>query len=276
MGESSSPLPARPPGPFGPVIELLPKDQRLESVEQHTPVWDAIERMTESDYSQLPVVEDGIVVGLVSWRSLGKHVGKMQSDPALLADLTVRDCVVKVPFLSAEDYIDTGVDWTNVDCLLVGTPENVVGLLAIYDVVGRLTDFGEAFFLIHEVEHLLREMITDAVRIPRLRELLAAMSMPPGVHRQPEALTDLTFAMYGTLVCSKKRWPEFEGMFFGDRITMNDAIARIAKIRNVVFHFKRPVTVEDVDELRRFRDRLNEQRVYFFRSNPSEIDILAS
>ena len=134
MVESSIPSPARQPGPFGPVIELLPKDQKLESIEQDPPVWDAIERMTESDYPQLPVVEDGIVIGLVSWRSLGKHVGNMRGDAALLADLTVRDCVVKVPFLSAGDYIDTGVDWTSVDCVLVGTPENVIGLLAIYDM----------------------------------------------------------------------------------------------------------------------------------------------
>lgn len=44
---------------------------------------------------------------------------------------------------------------------------------------------------------------------------------------------------------------------------MKDAIEDIAKVRNDVFHFKRLIAADDVDTLRRFRDRLLQQRQAF-------------
>jgi CBS domain protein len=253
----------RLPGPFGPAIDLLPKEQSIESVRHDEPVGNAIERMTDREYSQLPVKRDGEVIGLFSWRSFGRLAGKpgaATSPP----EISVGDCLAEVMFLPPEAFIDTGIDWTEQDCVLVGTPKETLGLLAIYDVLGRLQDFSEAFFLIHETEHLIRNMLTDAVGKERLAEMLATMTLPPKFPR-PKALTDLTFTMYGTLAFSKSRWKEFAQMFYGERAAMKDAIEAIAQIRNVVFHFKRPVTADDVDELRRFQDRLYFQRDAFRR-----------
>jgi hypothetical protein len=261
--------PARAPGPFGPVIDLLPRQQSIEKVRHDEPVGYAIERMTDNEYSQLPVEQDGAVIGLFSWRSFGLVAG-VPEPPTSPPDIPVGDCVTAATFLPPEAFIDTGIDWTSQECVLIGTPTEMLGLLAIYDVVGRLQDFGEAFFLIHETEHLLRDMLTEAVGIDRLTEFISNMSVPPSYRVQPQALTDLTFSMYGNLACSKKRWPEFEPMFFGDRITLEDSISDVAKIRNVVFHFKRPVTVDDVDELRRFRDRLLAQREHYHRKREGQ------
>lgn len=253
----------RLPGPFGPVRDLLPKEQVVERVRHDEAVGSAIERMADHEYSQLPVERDGQVIGLFSWRSFGKKASSHlpASSPK---ELLVETCLVDAQFISPEAFIDTGIDWTEVDCVLVGSPGEVLGLLAIYDVVGRLQDFGEAFFLIHETEHLLRAMIAEAVSDTRLAKMLASMSVPPNYPR-PKALTDLTFSMYGGLACSKSRWAEFAPMFFGERAAMKESINEIADLRNTVFHFKRPVTASDVDTLRRFRDKLCIQRDAFGR-----------
>lgn len=254
----------RLPGPFGPAIDLLPKEQRIEKVRHDESVSSAIERMSDNEYSQLPVERDGEVIGLFTWRSYAKRVGIGQTtEPS--SGLTVGECLSVPIFVSPTDFIDSAIDWSELDCVLVGSPAEMLGLLAIYDVVGRLQDFSEAFCLIHEIEHLLRAMLREAVGEERLAEMLATMTVPPKFP-QPEALTDLTFAMYGGLACSRSRWEEFAPMFFGDRSSLRTAIDDIAKIRNVVFHFKRPVTANDADQLRRFRTRLLQQREHFHRS----------
>ncbi|XAM01594.1 CBS domain-containing protein [Phycisphaeraceae bacterium D3-23] len=246
------------------MIDLLPKEQRIEKVQHNEPVGAAIERMSDNEYSQVPVERNGEIIGLFSWRSFGIYAGERMDESALKATPVV-ECLAKAKFLPPDAYIDTEVEWTDQDCVLVGSPGEMIGLLAIYDVVGRLQDFGESFFLIHEVEHLLRDMLTDAVGDEVLVDMISKMTVPPGMKTQPTALTDLTFSMYGSLACSKKRWPNFESMFLGDRNAMIDTIDRVATIRNVVFHFKRPVMASDVDELRRFRDKLHQQRAAFFR-----------
>ena len=257
----------RLPGPFGPVKDLLPKEQVVERVRHDEAVSSAIERMTDHEYSQLPVERDGHVIGLFSWRSFGRRAGS--HFPAYSPkELLVETCLSDAQFISPDAFIDTGIDWTELDCLLVGSPGNVLGLLAIYDVVGRLQDFGEAFFLIHETEHLLRAMLTEAVGGIRLAEMLATMTPPPKFP-QPKALTDLTFSMYGGLACSNSRWNEFAPMFYGERAAMKESIDEIAYLRNTVFHFKRPVTASDVDTLRRFRDKLCLQREAFSRRSTS-------
>lgn len=262
--------PVRRPGPFGPAIDLLPRDQAVELVRHDEPVTSAIERMSDREYSQLPVTKDGQIIGLFSWRSFGKVVGGPPapgtgSRTVAIPEIAVGQCIVEARFIGPDAFIDTGIDWTDQDCVLVGSPTELIGLLAIYDVVGRLQDFGEAFFLIHETEHLLRDMLTEAVGAKRLAEMMATMTIPDGYTR-PKALTDLTFGMYGDLACSKRRWADFAPMFYGDRAAMRESIVAISAIRNVVFHFKRAVTVADVDALRRFRDRLLQQRERFHRA----------
>lgn len=168
----------RLPGPFGPAIDLLPKEQKIEKVRHDEPIANAIERMSDNEYSQLPVERDSEVIGLFSWRSFARTVGINGSTEPLL-NMEVETCLAKAMYISSDDFIDTAIDWIDQDCVIVGSPNEMLGILAIYDVVGRLQDFSEAFCLIHETEHLLREMLTEAVGKVVLAELLATMTLPP-------------------------------------------------------------------------------------------------
>ncbi len=55
---------SRRPGPFGPAWALLPKGQEVLSVDESTPAYDALDRMMDTGYSQLPVTSEG----RIHWR----------------------------------------------------------------------------------------------------------------------------------------------------------------------------------------------------------------
>jgi CBS domain-containing protein len=58
---------SRRPGPFGPAEALLPEGQEPATIPEDTPAWDALDRMRDNNYSQLPVVgQDLEVVGVFS------------------------------------------------------------------------------------------------------------------------------------------------------------------------------------------------------------------
>lgn len=65
----------RRPGPFGAAWALLPKDQQPLVLDGSTPASDAIERLVDNGFSQLPVADKtGRIIGVFSWKSFGKRV----------------------------------------------------------------------------------------------------------------------------------------------------------------------------------------------------------
>lgn len=135
----------------------------------------------------------------------------------------------------------------------------MLGILCVADVLGRLMDFAEAFVLLYEIEHEIRDLIRDVADKAALREMVDAMHLPPNA-RPPESLEEFTFNQYKTLICSKHNWPRFEPLFGSQRELVDADFADINDLRNIVFHFRRGITPKDTDRLRRFRDKLRYDR----------------
>ena len=49
----------RRPGPYGPASELVPKNQKVETVEYSDNLFDVLLRICQGGYSQTPVKKDG-------------------------------------------------------------------------------------------------------------------------------------------------------------------------------------------------------------------------
>jgi hypothetical protein len=62
------------------------------------------------------------------------------------------------------------------------------------------------------------------------------------------------------VICSEAHWPRFQPVFDTLRELVSADFDDVNKIRNVVFHFRRPITPKDTDRLRRFRDKLRFNR----------------
>jgi hypothetical protein len=162
-------------------------------------------------------------------------------------------------FIDPETFIDTATDWSDVDYVLVGTDVKLVGVLCVADVFGRLNDFAEAFVLIYEIEHEVRDLITEITKDAGLSPLIANMKLPENT-RPLRLVTDFTFDQYRGLICAKANWPTFEAAFSSGREVVDEDFKQITDLRNTVFHFKRSITPRDTDRLRRFRDSLRFER----------------
>ena len=255
----------RRPGPFGPAWALLPKDQQPLTLDDRTPASDAIERMVDHGFSQVPVTNrDGRIIGVFSWQSFGKRVTDLRASKVKATELPIREAMEPARFIGREVYIDTETDWNNIDYVLVGSDDNLVGILCIADVFGRLNDFAEAFVLLYEIEHEIRDLIMDVVGESGLGEMIGNMHTPPNA-KVPSSLEEFTFNQYKSLICTKANWPTFESVFDTVRELVDADFGEVNELRNIVFHFRRGITPKDTDRLRRFRDRLRYDRELFAR-----------
>ncbi|MGH7914103.1 MAG: CBS domain-containing protein [Candidatus Binataceae bacterium] len=285
----------RRPGPFGPAWALLPKDQQPLVIDDDLPAYDAIERMVDSNFSQLPIRNgDSRIIGVFTWRSFGKRAGDLRKASIKAVDLPVREAMEPARFIEPEIYIDTETDWGDIDYVLVGDDRHLHGVLCVADVFGRLNDFAEAFVLLYEIEHEIRDLIHDVYTERELTDVLDAMMSSatrevrhvaeelkkvldekgtiPAVgkairllrtglgSRSLERLEDFTFAQYRTLICCEDNWPRFQPLFATMRELVDADFGEINELRNIVFHFRRGITPKDTDRLRRFRDRLRYDR----------------
>lgn len=250
----------RRPGPFGPALALLPKGQQPLVLEGSTLASDAIERLVDNGFSQLPVADkSGRIIGVFSWKSFGKRVADLHATKIKPTELPVREAMEPARFIGPEVYIDTETDWGDIDHVLVGTADELHGILCIADVFGRLNDFAEAFVLLFEIEHEIRDLICDVCDGSTVDRMIAELTLPPNL-RRPASLEEFTFSQYNLLICCKSNWDTFEPMFDTMRELVNADFGEVNELRNIVFHFRRGITPKDTDRLRRFRDRLRYDR----------------
>ena len=98
-----------------------------------------------------------------------------------LSELPVRDTDLEEPrFIDPEKYVDTAVNWREFDYVLVGTPKDVIGVLTVADVLGRLNDFAEAFVLLFEIEHSIRDLILAVYSGDELEQVFEGLSDTSG------------------------------------------------------------------------------------------------
>lgn len=252
--------PRKRPGPFGPAWALLPKDQEPLVLDGSTPAHDAVERLIDNGYSQIPVINaTGRIIGVFSWKSFGKRVADLHTTKIKPTDLPIRDAMEPARFIDREVYIDTATDWGDIDHILVGADDDLLGILTVADVFGRLNDFAEAFVILYEIEHEIRDLIHDVCDDTTIAKLIVDMNLPPN-SRRPAGLEEFSFNQYCTLICNKNNWPLFEPMFDSMRELVTVDFGEVNDLRNIVFHFRRGVTPKDIDRLRRFRDRLRYNR----------------
>lgn len=285
------------PGPFGPAWALLPHDQQPLVIDCDELASQAIERMMDNNFSQLPVRNDqGEIIGVFTWKSFGKRVSDFKNVASKIKpiELPVRELIEPARFIDPQTYIDTETDWGDIDYVLVGDKRDLLGILCVSDVFGRLNDFAEAFVLLYEIEHEIRDLIHHVFSDEELNEVLNEMSVsankeslqvveelkqlldgnknlqPVGKAirllrsgqnpRSLERLEDFTFAQYRMLICSQQNWPRFGPVFATIRELVDADFEVINDLRNIVFHFRRGITPKDTDRLRRFRDKLKYDR----------------
>jgi CBS domain-containing protein len=254
------------PSPFGPARILVPENQQVICIPSSTAVSDALRKMIDANFSQLPVIDQNKrIIGIFSYRSLGERVYELQ-DKIALSTLPVSECLEPAKFLGPDDYVDTStaVDFYEDDYVIVGAPDDVLGILSVADVFVRLNDFAEAFVLLHETELGLRRLIEQNLGpegVSAALEAINTRNRQQGAHGRPlMTIEDCEFHHYIDLVTSKSNWRAFEKSFpTATRELINRELVLVNNIRNDVVHFRRQITRADTVVLKRFRDRLKRE-----------------
>ncbi len=248
----------RTPGPFGPAVELIPRGQILLTVPSTDPCRRVLDIILDRDISAVPVTnESGRIIGVATAESILEHFRALSNGKLPLAkaiDAPIRHLLESPRFIAPDTFIDLQIDWQDIQHVIVGTPDQPIGILTLSDVWKVLHRFAEAFVLIHEIEVGLRRIIdrTAAGTGSSIASLLSAMHIQDGQAR-PQSLKALTFSQYIHLMYSQLGRPLFEPVL-GSRDVLRPMFDEVNEIRNAVMHFHdHRVPEASLAKLRRFR-----------------------
>lgn len=255
------------PGPFGPAGELINKNLPLVTVRVDEDLYRAVSRLNDDDYSQAPVLDQrGHVVGMYSERGLSDFLDERgESANIQLSQYKVDAVMDPNPILVHPDqFIDTSVDWMVTHAVIVGTREEPIGVLTIWDVWAHLNDFAEAFVLIYELESCLRNLITEIMGVDLATEL--AQWKYRDDRPTPQALEEFTFSQYSDFLGRKQIWARLIERQFRNKGFVLEQLLTAAKLRNQIVHFRKMTTAAETDSLRkilnRFKSMLRELETY--------------
>lgn len=216
-----------------------------QCVNPSTPLKEAMQKMTEGNYSQLPVVEGKGSVGQVraiSWKSIGEWIaaGNAFSESARVEECTQEAEVVPTskPLLEVCEHI------AEYDFVLV-CDENqaIIGIVTAADLSGEFMELTEAFLLIGQIERNLRILMNDILPVTSAKS--NCDEWVPGLGH------------YSVVLDDKKNWTVLNLDI--DQSKFVNCLKSVRKIRGSIMHFKQKETSENhIAELREFSHWLDE------------------
>jgi predicted transcriptional regulator len=249
---------------FHRINRVIPQDQSVLTIPPSCQVRDAVELMRKHGYSQIPVVQNGEVLGVFSFRSFAQEAAnatlqEWTKQKCAPGDLPVDEFLEQFKFARVTEEMSRVFGAMDRDNgVLIGTPERLVGILTPMDFLKYLYQVASPFVMVSEIELALRELIrialsTEQVAAAARRCLSSAYSNADQV---PTSLEDMTFDNYKSMVSHREYWTEFAPIFGGTRNRMSGKLKEIGEIRNDLFHFKREITMQDHQTLAGHRNWL--------------------
>jgi predicted transcriptional regulator len=231
---------------FHRINRIIPEEQKLLTVPAHCKVREAVRLMREHGYSQVPVVNNGEVLGVFSYRSLAIEASRStleewNAHKCAPGDLNVDEFLEQFDFSRVTSEMHKVFDGMERDNgVLIGTPERLIGILTPMDFLRYLYRVASPFVLVSEIELALRALIRRAI--------------PP--EQSPPSLEEMTFGKYQRLVTNESTWPQFEPLLGGTRTRAFAKLEEVRTIRNNLFHFKCEMTIRDHEVLAGHRNWL--------------------
>ena len=249
---------------FHRINRIIPQNQVLLTVPPDCRASEAVALMQQHGYSQVPVVDNGEVLGVFSFRSFARHAAgttleEWTRQKCAPGDLRVDDCLEQFQFARVTEEMVSVFDAMDRDNgVLVGTPERLVGVLTPMDFLRYLYQVASPFVMVSEIELALRALIRIAMSQEEI--VIAAKrclsSVYGGEDKVPTALEDMTFDNYQSLISFGDNWTHFDPVLGGTRTRASGKLKEINAIRNDIFHFKREITLQDHQTLADHRNWL--------------------
>jgi len=210
----------------------------------------AMTTMRLNDYSQLAVLPSPRTLkGAVTWRSIAKALA--HSPEATLSDAI--EPAADHPF--DRDLVDVLAELYANDFVFVrNSTAEVAGIVTAADVVRLYGETATPFFIIGEIDHLLRSFVADEWTVEQVIEVC-----DPEQARGIESHDDPTFGDYQRMLEEPGRFSSLGWPL--DRATFIHRLNEVREMRNSVAHFEPdPLDPDDVASLRHFLDLLRDIR----------------
>jgi CBS domain-containing protein len=244
--------------PFHDVGSVFPGEVNITGVTPKTRVGEALKLMLEERFSQLPVMDNGEVLGVFSLWSLAHQL-------ALAPDLKVQELEVgelmeQLPKVTVKDSVHSILNLLDRhDALLVDSPHGLQAVVTPIDVLQYFYRIARPFILIQEIELALRnllEMCAPGAKLQGCINHAMAKECEKRGKPVPTSLNDLTFVHYQKIITCSDNWPVFEGLLGNNSQLVFTKLDRLREIRNKVFHFQSTVSLLDHQHLATSRDWL--------------------
>ena len=260
---------------FHRINRVLPEAQELVTVTPNCKIREAIQMMTTKRFSQLPVVADGGIIGVFTFRKFAQFIARkdqaqwkaMGCEPG---DLTVDHCYERFAFVGLTDEMTAVMDLLDRDdAVLVGTAEKPHGMLTGIDIARYLHEIAGPFVLILEIELCLRALIQKQLSKEQIEAAGVAVlsALYEGrTNKIPKTLEQMTLDNYQSIVVHDCYWPRFQSVFGVNRVALRGKLRQIGDLRNDIFHFKRNLELGEYQDLVDCRD--------WFLSRASQLEVM--
>ncbi len=187
---------------------------------------EAITVMLLNDYSQIAVMSGPRKLqGAVSWKSIAQ--ARQVTAEANLEDATVRAS----EFRADEDLIDILPTLATDEFVFVRDSTNLVsGIVTTTDVVTAYDQLARPFFLIGELDQLLRRLISQTYSFGDVQSLLSSGSATAAT-----GFDDLSIGDYQRILENPDCWAQLEWPL--DRAAFVARLDELREVRNDVMHF---------------------------------------
>jgi predicted transcriptional regulator len=195
------------------VNQLVPVDQDLLTLEVGTSAVDGLRTLDEHRYSQAPVMNDQYCIGVFSYRSFARTVAYFPGGKSEVAQITVEDCIEKLPYVRLEDSIEDIFDALDQhNAVLVGEPTRLRAIASPMDALLYLYGIANGYVLIRQIELGLRHVIRLSTNPETLAKCIdAAVAQKYIQHDRdvPERLEEMEFADLSSILTSGRTWEPF-------------------------------------------------------------------
>ena len=247
------------------LLELLKANDKpkLVTIDFQETVENGIKLMMENDFSQLPVMKKGTIVGMVSFASIVKtvfQVGKNSTKRTQRWQQWKVEDVMEKPTLRDyhEDLFDLIATLARDSYVMIRTENKTYEIITSFDVLHYFKELATPFLFLNDIENTLRAIIQSRFDEQTFEAKAIGLFTYQKKREQetPRKVDELCFGDYITFISSY--WTDFKQLLGNKNIFLGySETAR--KIRNDVCHFRDPVCKSNKETLERFLNWLREK-----------------
>jgi CBS domain-containing protein len=241
------------------VSQLLTNKEPLVTISPSATVHDALTLMTKSDYSQLPVVDEGgDLLGIISEHNV-LTTYFFTSDQVSILDQRVDNCQGPAKTVSSGSDLFEVLDFLESEyAVVVMDGRKPAGILTAYDATHFLRELSEDLILVEDIEITLRQYAESLLPEGNVRDaaLLRAFGADKQEPTRPAKEHDeLSFSDQLQLLANHENWQKFAA-YLEPRELFLALMEQVGPIRNQLAHFRGSTDPMQHEALLKARDWL--------------------